>query len=118
MGCEVGYGEARLGMVGRCWVMHGLARHGDTSMSKPVSAFVVFERMTGDNNNSLKFAPLGNIINMQRTKRGINVTIGIGDDGFMEKIMDGRLVGGFIFCDTMEFRRVQKVIEAEQREQG
>ena len=80
-------------------------------MSK-VSAFVVFERMTADNNNSLKFAPLENIINMQRTKRGINVTIGIGDDGFMEKVINGELVGGFIFCDTKEFRRLQDELSA------
>jgi hypothetical protein len=78
---------------------------------KPVSAFLVFEKMVSDNNNSLKFAPLTNIINMTRTKRGINVTIGIGDDGFMEKVMNGELVGGFIFCDAKEFRRVQGEIE-------
>lgn len=89
---------------------------------KKVSAFLVFERMTRDN-NSLKFAPLDNILNMTRTKRGINVTIGIGDDGFMEKVMNGELVGGLIFCDTKEFRRVQEEIEkegerAKEREKG
>jgi hypothetical protein len=82
-------------------------------MSK-VSAFLVFEKMTADNNNSMKFAPMENIINMQRTKRGINVTIGIGDDAFMEKALNGTLVGGFIFCDTNEFRRVQKELENVQ----
>lgn len=82
------------------------------SVTKKISAFLVFEKMTTDNNNSMKFAPLDNIINMQRTKRGINVTIGIGDDGFMEKVVNGELVGGFIFCDTKEFRRVQKEMES------
>jgi hypothetical protein len=85
------------------------------SDKKTVSAFLVFERMTVDNNNSLKFAPLDNITNMQRTKHGVLVTIGVGADGFMEKVMDGKLVGGFIFCDTDEFRRVQKVIEGEAK---
>jgi hypothetical protein len=78
-----------------------------------VSAFMVFERMTADNNNSLKFAPLDNISNMVRTKHGINVTIGVGDGAFMEKVMEGKLVGGFIFCDRDEFRRVQRQIESE-----
>jgi hypothetical protein len=84
-------------------------------MKSSVSAFLVFERMTADNNNSLKFAPLDNISNMVRTKHGINVTIGVGDGGFMEKVMEGKLVGGLIFCDTDEFKRVQKVIEGERK---
>lgn len=79
-------------------------------MSK-ISAFVVFERMTADNNNSLKFAPLENITDMCRTKRGIKVTIGVGDSGFMEKMMNGKLVGGLIFCDSDEFQRIQQAIE-------
>lgn len=79
---------------------------------KDVSPFEVFLRMTKEDDQSLKLAPLNNILRAQATKAGTQVTIGVAGN-ICGQILNGDFVGGLILCDKTRFRELKAQMEME-----
>jgi hypothetical protein len=73
----------------------------------------VIKRMGEGNNPALRLAPMSNVLRVQKVKLGCQVTFGVADD-LVAKIAQGQVVGGFLYCDREEWKRV----EAELQEVG
>jgi len=63
-------------------------------------------------NGKIQIAPLGNILNMRKTKAGTQLTIGVAGD-VITGILLGNYVGGLILCDKAEFQETERAIEAD-----
>jgi hypothetical protein len=68
-------------------------------------------------NGKIQIAPLKNILNMRKTKRGTLVTIGIHGDFFggdvLMGLLEGNYIGGLILCDKAEFENTARAIEVQ-----
>ena len=75
-----------------------------------MKTFEVLQKMSDDNMN-IKLAPLGNIIEINITKRGGEVTIGIDSNTATELLndLDGtKFVGGLLLADKTQFDKLQQ----------
>jgi hypothetical protein len=77
-----------------------------------VNNFDVMKRMC-EFDRDIRLAPLGNIIRLQKTKAGTQITIGVEGD-VVAAIANGRLVGGLILADKAEFDQTKRELAAEQ----
>lgn len=76
-----------------------------------VNNFDVLKRM-GEQNLDVRLAPLENVVRVQMTKRGTQVTIGcLGD--LVAAFAQGRFTGGLILADTRQFEEVKRHLEHE-----
>lgn len=76
-----------------------------------INPFDVFAEMVRTNNKKIELAPLNNVLRMNRTKQGDQITIGTAD-GTMVKIYSGKVRGGLVLCDSEEFERVKAELES------
>jgi hypothetical protein len=63
-------------------------------------------------NGKIQVAPLGNILNMRKTKAGTQLTIGVAGD-VIAGILLGEYLGGLILCDKAEYEETARAIEAD-----
>lgn len=74
-----------------------------------VNNFDVMKTMS-ERGMKIYLAPMSNVVRMQKTKRGDEITFGC-EDGMMFGINDGKYVGGMILCDKEEFNRAKAELE-------
>lgn len=80
-----------------------------------INNFDVFKRMSEENNQAMKLAPLGNIGNMKQVKAGTEITIGVAGN-VIKGLMFNEYVGGLILCGKEEFEKTKRLMQ-EQAEQ-
>lgn len=73
-------------------------------MSEPNNVDVL--KAMGEANKDIRMAPLGNILRVQYTKLGTQITIGV-EGNLVAAIMNGRFVGGLILADKRQFDEVK-----------
>lgn len=78
-------------------------------MKTEISSFDVMEEMS-KRDLKIYLAPLSEVENMQKTKRGTKVTIGVGLD-CISGLMNGEFCGGLILCDKKQFDRIKREME-------
>ncbi|MDD5304014.1 MAG: hypothetical protein PHS14_13015 [Elusimicrobia bacterium] len=78
-----------------------------------INSFEVLKVM-GERNLDIRLAPLSNILRMQKTKHGTQVTIGVGGD-VLQPIYAGRFVGGLILADKDQFEETKRELEKAPR---
>ncbi len=74
------------------------------------TSFEVFGHLADTDNQGLKVAPLGNILNMQKCKEGGQILIGVCPETFAG-LMAGRFCGGFIVADIAEFNKAKAELQ-------
>lgn len=79
----------------------------------PVNNFDVLKEMTKRDLN-IRLAPIDNITEMHKTKKGAKVTFGVEYEVMMA-IADHKVVGGFIIADLEQFNRIKKEMEAGEK---
>lgn len=72
---------------------------------KPTS-FDVLKAMSAANKD-IRLAPLSNILRVQKTKLGTQITIGVEGD-VIGAIARGDFVGGLILADKRQFRQMEE----------
>lgn len=76
-----------------------------------VSNFDVLKRMSAENRD-IRLADFENLVHMQKTKAGTQVTIGVQGD-VIPAITTGRLVGCLLLWDKAQFEAVKAAMEGE-----
>lgn len=70
-------------------------------------------RAMGDAEQDIRVAPLSNVIYMQRTKKGTQITIGVDGD-VVAGLAKGRFVGGLILADKEQFEAMRRALEGSE----
>jgi hypothetical protein len=82
------------------------------SETKSIHTMDIFSHMVKVDDHEFKLAPLSNVIEARLVKHGTKLTIGVGEN-IVGKILNGQLVGGFIYCDKEHFEQVKKQLAAQ-----
>ena len=85
-------------------------RVGGLEHLMPANHFIVLKVMA-EESPDIRLAPLANIIRIQKTKAGTQVTIGVEGD-LVSSIYLGKFVGGLILADKEQFNATKARLEA------
>ncbi len=78
-----------------------------------INSFEVLKKM-GENNMDIHLSPLVNIIQINKSKQGYHVTIGVSDNiGF--RLSNGeQFNGGLLLANSKQFKEIEDILKEEE----
>ena len=81
--------------------------------NKELTMWEILDKLTQEHpdDSTVSICPLSNILRMQRDKKGVQVTIGVGGTVTINDLINGKYVGGLLLVDKVRYRAMRIKLE-------